>query len=235
MNHDSAATLDSPLQPHFENLEQQKEASNLGMWIFLVTEVMFFGGLFTAYILFRSLYPEAFAFGSHALDIRLGAFNTGVLLLSSLTMALAVRGAQTGRQGALVGFLWGTMALGLVFLAVKGVEYHHKLETHAFPGSSFRVELSATDLAHFPPERRGNIPGNVQLFSVLYFMMTGVHALHMVVGIGVLFVYTLLAMKGRFGPAYHNPIEGIGLYWHFVDIVWIFLFPLLYLIGRHWH
>jgi cytochrome c oxidase subunit III len=205
---------------HFDDPIQQREASTLGMWIFLVTEVMFFGGLFTAYVTYRALYPDAFAHASRHLDVTLGTFNTAVLITSSLTMALAVHAAQVGRRGRLVGCLVLTALLGATFLGVKVVEYAEKFEHHLVPGPLFRWD----DAAEAP---------HVQLFYSLYFAMTGLHALHMVIGLGILTWLILGARRGRFGPAYATPVEVSGLYWHFVDIVWIFLFPLLYLIGRH--
>ncbi|HWQ34674.1 MAG TPA: cytochrome c oxidase subunit 3 family protein [Blastocatellia bacterium] len=211
----------SALAHHFANLEQQREAGTLGMWVFLVTEIMFFGGLFTTYMVYRHWHPEAFAVASHELDIALGSINTIVLIGSSLTMAMAVYSAQTGSRRATVAFLVLTLLLGLVFLGIKFVEYYHKFEEHHIPGSSFS----------FPePYRR-----EAQIFFSLYFGMTGLHALHMVIGAGLLLVLIVLAWRGRFSPEYHSPVELSGLYWHFVDIIWIFLFPLLYLVGRHLH
>jgi cytochrome c oxidase subunit 3 len=209
------------LQHHFDSMEQQREASSLGMWVFLVTEILFFGGLFLAYTVYRSRYPLAFAEASRHLDITLGTFNTVVLIISSLTMALAVYFAALGRRKAIVLFLLATMALGGVFLGVKAVEYTHKFHDHLVPGPGF----------HFAgPDARP-----AEIFFSLYFTMTGLHAAHMIIGIGLLTVLVLQARKGRYGPGYHTPVEVSGLYWHFVDIVWIFLFPLLYLIGRHIH
>jgi cytochrome c oxidase subunit 3 len=208
----------SALAHHFDSLDQQREASTLGMWIFLATEIMFFGGLFCAYSVYRTKYHYAFEAASHHLDVTLGAFNTVVLIASSLTMAMAVRSSQLGRRKALVLFLLLTMALGSLFLGVKGVEYGHKFEEHLFPGPAFHYEPSDS------PSK--------QIFFILYFAMTGVHALHMVAGILVLAVLLRPAWRGRFNADYHNPVECTGLYWHFVDIVWIFLFPLLYLLGR---
>jgi cytochrome c oxidase subunit 3 len=209
------------LQHHFDTMEQQREASSFGMWLFLVTEILFFGGLFTAYAVYRHQYPIAFAEASRHLDITLGTFNTAVLIVSSLTMALAVWSAAVGRRKGIVLFLILTMALGAVFLGVKAVEYSHKFHDHLVPGPSFQ----------FPgPHARP-----AEIFYSLYFTMTGLHAAHMVVGIGLLTVLLLQARKGRYTPEYHTPVEVSGLYWHFVDIVWIFLFPLLYLIGRHLH
>ncbi len=209
------------LQHQFDTVEQQREASSLGMWVFLVTEILFFGGLFLAYTVYRSQYARAFAEASRHLDITLGTFNTAVLIVSSLTMALAVFSASTGRRRALLGFLLATMVLGGVFLGVKAVEYGHKFHDHLVPGSQFR----------FP----GPYARPAEIFYSLYFAMTGLHAAHMVIGIGLLTVLVLQARKGRYGPDYNTPVEVCGLYWHFVDIVWIFLFPLLYLIGRHLH
>jgi len=191
------------------------------MWVFLVTEIMFFGGMFTAYVAYRAAYPGAFAAASSHLDLHLGGINTAVLIASSLTMALAVYGAQVGNRNMLIGFLVFTIVLGGVFLGIKAIEYHHKFEDHLVPGHSFS----------FP----GSKPLNAQLFFSLYFAMTGMHALHMIIGIGLLTFLVVQASRGRFSPEYHSPVEMTGLYWHFVDIVWIFLFPLLYLIDRHTH
>lgn len=207
------------LAHHFDDLEQQYEAASLGMWVFLLTEIMFFGGLFAGYTVYRTAYPGAFAEGSHHLDLVLGSMNTAVLIGSSLTMALAVRAAQIGQRKALVTFLLCTLLLGLVFLSIKGVEYRHKFIEHLFPGSSF--------------DYQGPNAGQVQIFFSFYIGMTGMHALHMIIGIGLMAVLALRAWQGRFSPTYYAPVEIVGLYWHFVDIVWIFLFPLLYLLGRH--
>jgi cytochrome c oxidase subunit 3 len=207
------------LAHHFDSYEQQKESATLGMWTFLVTEILFFGGLFAAYSLYRSLFPEAFRAASHTLDIRLGAFNTAVLIGSSLTMALAVRGGQTGRPKVTFAMLLGTLALGSTFLGVKAVEYADKFHHHHVPGPSFHFE--GPDAPH------------AQLFFSLYFLMTGLHALHMIIGIAILVGMLRPALRGAWTPQNHNFLEGFGLYWHFVDLVWIFLFPLLYLIGRH--
>jgi cytochrome c oxidase subunit 3 len=204
---------------HFDDAVQQHEASTLGMWLFLVTEIMFFGGLFTAYVVYRTAYPAAFHGASHELDITLGAFNTVVLITSSLTMALSVHAAQTGKRGMLVFCLLLTMLLGTTFLGVKAYEYWHKWHEHLIPGPNF---------AYTGPD-----PTNAQLFFSLYFAMTGLHALHMIIGIGLLAVITVRGAQGMFNRFYYTPVELSGLYWHFVDLVWIFLFPLLYLLGRH--
>ncbi|GMU64275.1 MAG: cytochrome c oxidase subunit III [Acidobacteriota bacterium] len=207
------------LAHHFDSLEQQKEASTLGMWLFLVQEVMFFGGLFMTYLLYRWRDPQAFMAGSHELDITLGLVNTVILIGSSLTMAMAVHAAQTSKQKQLIGFLVATGVLGLAFLVIKYFEYSAKWHHHLIPGPDF----------HFG----GAVGDRAEMFFALYFAMTGMHALHMIIGAGVLIWILKGALAGRFHAGYYNPVENFGLYWHFVDIVWIFLFPLLYLIGRH--
>ncbi|MEX2260806.1 MAG: cytochrome c oxidase subunit 3 family protein [Bryobacteraceae bacterium] len=207
------------LRHQFDTVEQQRDASTLGMWVFLVTEIMFFGGLFTAYVIYRTLYPTAFEAGSHHLNITLGAINTVVLICSSLTMALAVHGAQLGSRKALIACLLLTILLGSVFLGIKAFEYADKFAHHLVPGPNFQFE--------------GPFSRQVQLFYSIYFGTTGLHALHMIIGIGMLSVLAWQARRGRYSAEYNTPIELVGLYWHFVDIVWIFLFPLLYLLGRH--
>jgi cytochrome c oxidase subunit 3 len=212
------------LAHHFDNLEQQREAGSLGMWLFLVTEIMFFGGLFTGYIIYRSQHPEAFAIASSTLDWKLGALNTVVLIVSSLTMALAVYFAQMGSRRMQIVFLVVTMLLGAVFLVVKGFEYADKFEHHHFPGLNFQWNEAVP---------AGVSTHHIQMFYWIYFAMTGLHALHMIIGIGAMLFLIFYAYRGRYTPEYHAPIELTGLYWHFVDIVWIFLFPLLYLLGAH--
>ena len=208
-------------QHHFETMEQQAEAATLGMWLFLVTEVMFFGGLLMAYLLYRVWYPQAWSEGSLELDIVLGGINTVVLIGSSLTMALAVRAAQTGQHRATIIFLLLTMALGLTFLVIKFFEYKHKFETGHVPGPNFHFE--------------GPLAPQVEIFLSLYFALTGLHALHMVIGFGIMTAILVMAIRRRFSPEWYTPVELAGLYWHFVDIVWIFLFPLLYLVDRAHH
>ena len=206
-------------QHHFVDMAAQREASSLGMWVFLVTEVLFFGGMFTAYVVYRASFRHDFEGASNLLDIRLGAFNTAVLIMSSLTMALAVWASAAGRRKLIIPFLLSTILLGSVFLGVKFVEYKQKFEHHEVPGAHFVV-----------PE---GLAKPSELFFSLYFCMTGLHALHMIIGIGLLSWLILKARRGEFTPQYNTPVDLVGLYWHFVDIVWIFLFPLLYLLGRH--
>jgi cytochrome c oxidase subunit 3 len=201
----------------FDDVVQQHEAASLGMWVFLVTEIMFFGGMFLLYTAYRFMYPHAFTAASHHLDVSLGAINTAVLICSSLTMALAVHAAELQQRRALRLFLVLTIALGGVFLGIKSVEYAHKFHEHLVPVPSF--VFPAPDAAQ------------ARIFFSLYFAMTGVHALHLIIGIGALAILTLGARPSRAIRATH--VELTGLYWHFVDVVWIFLFPLLYLLGRH--
>jgi cytochrome c oxidase subunit III len=207
------------LQHHFETMQQQKEASTLGMWVFLLTELLFFGGLFFAYLLYRTWYFEAFAEASRTIDITPGLINTVVLILSSLTMALGVRAAQTNERSATVRWLVLTIVLGFVFLGIKVYEYADKFEHHHVPGANFIAE--------------GPWAAQQQIFFSLYFTMTGLHALHMIIGVVMMSIITWMAHKGKFDSTYYTPVEMAGLYWHFVDLVWIYLFPLLYLVERH--
>ena len=225
----------STLAHHFESYEQQRESASLGMWLFISQEIMFFGGLFAAYMVYRAQHSVAFQLGSHHLDIGLGGFNTVVLILSSLTMALAVREAQLGRGKNIVKFLAATIVLALVFLGVKVVEYSAKWEDHLIPGDNFHFHLDDHALHKMAETGVSEqaVQAGTEVFYSLYFMMTGLHALHMIIGLGIMVFYFKPALNGRYNADYHNPIEGFGLYWHFVDIVWIFLFPLLYLLGRH--
>lgn len=220
--HAAALSTDAlaPATAHqFDTAEQQYEASQLGMWIFLANEVMFFGGVLAAYLVSFVLYADSFEAASNHLSLPLGTFNTVVLLASSLTMALAVHAAQVGNRAQQVRQLTGTLVLGTVFLVVKAYEYNHKFHEGLVPGPWFSYT--------------GPGAAEHELFLSFYFALTGLHAAHMVIGIAILAVLIARARRGRFGPAYFTPVECSGLYWHFVDLVWIFLFPLLYLLGRH--
>jgi cytochrome c oxidase subunit 3 len=246
------------LYGQYETLEQQKDTATLGMWVFLVTEVLFFGGMFMTYTINRHAFSAAFGIGGNTLNLKLGGFNTVVLIMSSLTMAMAVRAAQVGIKKQVTGFLLATLVLGGVFLGVKAIEYKEKYDHHLIPGRNFDVSfcinnpgscgLSAKDLDNERTEIEEAIkvedrehPGDglialnahAQLYFSLYFGMTGLHALHMIIGAGLLLWLIGQSFGGRFGPEYNTPVEVTGLYWHFVDIVWIYLFPLLYLINRH--
>ncbi|HJQ39848.1 MAG TPA: cytochrome c oxidase subunit 3 [Thermoanaerobaculia bacterium] len=208
------------LQHHFEDLGQQHEASTLGMWFFVAQEILFFGGIFCAYAVYRNMYPEAWSAGAHHQNSTIGLFNTIILIGSSLTMALAVWGAQSAKRKFTTLMLVLTLVLGMAFVGVKGFEYREHIKEGLFPGSHFTYVHHAN-----PALTRG-----VELFMVFYFTMTGLHALHMIIGAGLLIWFIKRAWRGDFGEEYYSPVEIMGLYWHFVDIVWIFLFPLLYLI-----
>lgn len=203
---------------HFDDLQQQREALRFGMWVFLLTEVMLFGGLFTAYTVYRLQYPAAFAEASRHLDVWLGTINTAVLIASSLAVALAHRSAELENRRSLIVALLAAIVLGSVFVGIKSFEYYHKSIEGLVPGEGF----------HYA----GSGAREVQLFFVLYFVMTGLHLAHMLIGLAVLLGIVLLAMK-QTAAEQQSRVEVAGLYWHFVDIVWIFLFPLLYLIGLH--
>ena len=214
----------SPLAHHFADLEQQHEVAVLGMWIFLATELMVFGALFTGYAVYRNLYLAEFTAGSRALNIWFGGVNTVVLLSSSLTMALSVHGAQVGRRKVVAKCLALTALLGTAFLVIKGFEYYGDFVDGLVPGMAFN------DQDWLGRETPLN-PGKVKLFLFFYYAMTGLHGIHLIIGIVFITVLTILARRGRFTPQYYGPIEVGGLYWHFVDVVWLFLLPLLYLIG----
>jgi cytochrome c oxidase subunit 3 len=258
------------LAHHFETAEQQFESGKLGMWIFLSTEILLFGGLFCAYAVFRSNHPEIFIYAHRFLDTTLGAINTAVLICSSFTMAWAVRCAQLGRQRALVRLLAATIVLAGCFLGIKFVEYHHKWKEGLLWGKYYHAELHApakaapaapaapakpAGAAPNPDERSlippaaigprglatrhsrvlteagaGGAPHDVQVFFATYFLMTGLHGIHVIAGMIVLSLMLVRARRGAFGPRYFTPVDLAGLYWHLVDLIWIFLFPLLYLI-----
>jgi cytochrome c oxidase subunit 3 len=231
------------LRHHFADEEQQRNAASLGMWWFLGTEIMFFGGMFCAYLIYRTHYFPEFAASSRSLDLVVGTLNTAVLICSSLTVAQAVRAAQLGNRKLQVPLLLATLFFGLVFLGVKAYEWNNKYKEHHIPGMGFNAKdliqdnqkLFGLHKIQDPLQRRekeAEIQRHSQLFFSIYFALTGMHAIHMIVGVGIFTVITWMAWKGRFTPEYHTPLEIAGLYWHFVDIVWIYLFPLLYLIDR---
>jgi cytochrome c oxidase subunit 3 len=205
----------SPLAHHFQTLTQQIDAGKLGMWLFLGQEVLFFSGLFLAYGFGRLFYPETFLAAHEYLDWKMGAVNTVVLLTSSLTMALAVRAAQTDNRKALVANLWATILLACAFLVVKYFEYAHKFHLGIFPGKFYEGPA---------------IEGRPEVFFGIYYTLTAMHGLHVVIGIGVLIWIAIRAARGEFSSKYYLAVENTGLYWHLVDLVWIFLFPLLYLV-----
>jgi cytochrome c oxidase subunit III len=222
------------LKHHFETVEQQREAASFGMWLFLLTEVMFFGGLFTAYLIYRNWYHAAFVAGSNTLSIQLGSANTAVLIFSSFTMAMAVYSAEMRRRKPLLVYIVLTILLGTTFLCIKGVEWHREWVDHHVPSHNFSIE----EFVH--PQDKRDVPlapdmaEHTQVYYSLYFGMTGMHALHMVIGVTLLVIMFIRAWAGKYTFGHVAPVENFGLYWHFVDIVWIFLFPLLYLISRHY-
>ncbi len=257
----------SHLAHHFDSPEQQFESGKLGMWLFLATEILLFGGLFCAYAVYRANHPEIFIYAHRYLDKVLGGINTGVLIFSSLTMAWAVRAAQKGQQRALKWLLAITIACGFVFLGIKVVEYHHKWKegllwgkrfaphaegvrapappvapaAAAPPGASGEESTLLPQAAPGPPGLAGSgsaparhepdgPPKNVQIFFGVYFTMTGLHGVHVIAGMVLLGAMLVRAARGDFGPEYFTPVDLTGLYWHLVDLIWIFLFPLLYLI-----
>jgi cytochrome c oxidase subunit III len=242
------------LAHHFDTPRQQYDAATLGMWIFLMTEVLFFGGLFCAYAVFRASHPEIFVDGPRFLDKPLGAANTVVLIFSSLTMALAVRAAQLGRRRALVGLLTVTILCALAFLGVKAVEYKHKWDHQMVPGQAriaywfsrngdaeprkgfhpdetyIREHLAAEGFENLSQAEYAKRAEHLGTFMSVYFALTALHAVHVIVGIGVIAWILVGTVRGRFGCQYFTPVDLVGLYWHLVDMIWIYLFPLLYLI-----
>jgi cytochrome c oxidase subunit III len=264
IHHAEPATAAHPdeaiLEHHFDDLEQQHHSAVLGMWAFLATEVMFFGGLFAAYSAYRFLHRPAFVAASHHLNVLLGGINTMVLLTSSLTMALAVRAAQLRNRRDLIRFLALTMLLGTAFLGIKAYEWHHEYEERLVPGVNFRWEGRKVGWTGVPnPGRPGDgdirdvleqtprlralygapsvgeesltgLGREAQLYFILYFLMTGLHAFHMIIGIVLVGIIAALSWRGWFSGGGVTQIEVTGLYWHFVDLVWVFLYPLLYLI-----
>ncbi len=242
----TAAPLHSPpahgdengdLAHQFANLEQQHEANTLGMWAFLSTEVLFFGGIFTGYFIYRSRYGVDFLEACKQLSVPLGTTNTVVLICSSLTMALALHLRRTGQKRALVGYMIATLILGTAFLGIKAYEWTSDYYEQLAPGFNFRMAVAAPgeNVTEHGSGHEVKWPSDVdphkaELFFVFYFCMTGLHGLHMIVGLVILAILLYYASRGRFTKQYFTPIEVFGLYWHFVDIVWVFLFPLLYLI-----
>lgn len=232
----------------YQTLDQQKDSATLGMWLFLITEILFFGGMFLTYTINRHAYSTAFGVGGNMLDLKLGTYNTLVLILSSFTMAMSVWTAQTNRKKMVPIFLILTLILGCTFLGIKVIEYKQKFDHHLIPAHHFDISYRVNHPApgdnpeEIAKEKKEieeglavdpDLNAHAQLYFSLYFGMTGLHALHMIVGVGLLTWLLLQSLKNRFSETYNTPVEIIGLYWHFVDIVWIFLFPLLYLINRH--
>jgi cytochrome c oxidase subunit 3 len=225
---------------HFESVDQQFDATNFAMWLFLLTEIMFFGGLFTAYLIMRNWYYPAFVEASHQLNIGWGTANTAVLIISSFTMAMGVWSAEMRKKGSLLLYLTLTFILGLAFLGIKSIEYHEKWVKHHVPGlnwsdASFLNPASDPEVykQYHDPALPPDMAAKTEMYFFLYFAMTGMHALHMIIGISILGFMLVRAKAGAYTTGHVTYVENFGLYWHFVDIVWIFLFPLLYLISRY--
>jgi len=257
------------LQHHFETPEQQFDAGKIGIWLFLATEILLFGGLFCAYAIYRANHPEIFVYAHQFLDKTLGGTNTVILLCSSLTMAWAVRASQLGQKKLLILLLSLTLLGGFGFMGIKFVEYQQKWKHGLLPGAHFApheeghdavaavaakptppVSVGAAHRTTIPASAEGpggtvppasadlslregptRRPNNVQVFFSIYFLMTGLHGLHVLVGMIAIGWVLVRSARGHFGPEYYTPVDFVGLYWHLVDLIWIFLFPLLYLIG----
>lgn len=216
MSQPSAEQSLKHVQHHFVDSDQQFESAKMGMWVFLVTEILFFGGLFLAYIAYRAWYPELYILASEELNTFWGAVNTAVLIGSSLTVAMAIRSAQLNQIKGLIYNLYITIGLAFTFMVIKYFEYTHKFHLGIFPGEYYTYEGIAHEKAN--------------IFFSIYYMMTGMHGIHVLIGIGLMIWLVVKAKRGVFSSNYYTPVEVTGLYWHLVDIIWIFLFPLLYLI-----
>ena len=215
----STETAEKTPNVQFRDLAQQQETAELGMWVFLATELLLFGGLFTSYTAFRYYFPQVFAEASHGLNAIIGTINTAILIVSSLCVALAVYAVKNNQRKKLLFTLSAAIVLGTAFMVLKGYEYYNHYLHHEFPGLSFDYSVAN---AH-----------TKQIYFFLYFAMTGLHAIHLTVGIFLVAFVLFRAYRREFSPSYYSPVENVGLYWHFVDIVWIFLYPLLYLIDIH--
>ncbi len=227
---------------HFDSAEHEFESSKFGIWVFLCTEILMFGGLFVGYFIYSSKYPEVFEAGAKFLDWRLGAINTVILLLSSFTIAVSIRNLQTGNKKAAIRNMIITLICGFAFMGIKAYEYNHKFHLGLYPGKYYNYNPghsthSSTD-ATANSEEHGEsgvvemdkLPDNMGLYFSFYFVMTGIHGTHVIIGMALIFWCLLRARKDEFGPEYYTPVEGSALFWHLVDLVWIYLFPLLYLI-----
>jgi cytochrome c oxidase subunit 3 len=227
--HDDHGEHPAFLRHHFDNAVQQESAAKLGMWIFLATEILMFSGLFLAYFIVRSNYPDMVLHAHEKLDKVLGSINTVVLITSSLTMALAVRATQLNRRVEARWHLVATLAFAATFMVIKYIEYSAKIEHGTLPGAALYAE-HAVDLAAGVKGTIGSWYGGSQIFYGIYFTMTGLHGVHVLVGMGLILWLIIKNEKGAYSSAYFTPVENVGLYWHLVDLVWIFLFPLLYLV-----
>ncbi len=201
---------------HFESAEQEYTSSKQGVWLFLSTEILMFGGLFVAFFIYKGMYPEIFHKGAESLSWVYGAINTAVLLTSSLTMALGIHYIQKGKNSAALTQLIITVLCGAIFMGIKYIEYSHKFHLGLYPGQMFSGETGGVE--------------NLPLYFSFYYMMTGLHGIHVLLGMGLITWVAIRTARGDFGPKYYTPVEGVGLFWHVVDLIWIYLFPLLYLV-----
>lgn len=204
---------------HYQGIEHQYQSNKEGIWLFMVTEILMFGGLFVGYIIFHTLYPEMFAEGAKYLDWRLGFINTLVLIFSSFTMALGIYYNQINQRSKATWALAITILCGAIFMVIKYFEYTHKFHLGIFPGQKLNLEMVKPEHA------------NLGLYFGFYFCMSGLHGLHVLIGMGLITWVMIKNIKGDFNPKYYTPVEGVGIFWHIVDLIWIFLFPLLYLVG----
>ena len=204
---------------HFRDAEHQFDSAKQGIWLFMVTEILMFGGLFVGYAIFHSIYPEMFSEGAHHLDWRLGFVNTLVLIVSSYTMAMSIHHLQKNEKSQAVVKLWITVGCGLIFMMIKAYEYYTKFEHGLLPGHLLN------------PEHAHAVHANLGMYYGFYFCMTGLHGIHVMIGMGLIIWLAIRAKRGDFGAEYFTPVEGVGIFWHIVDLIWIFLFPLLYLVG----
>ncbi|MCB0342190.1 MAG: cytochrome c oxidase subunit 3 family protein [Pseudobdellovibrionaceae bacterium] len=210
---------------HFRDAEHEFNTSKFGVWLFLCTEILMFGGLFVAYAIYHNMYPELFQAGAQFLDWRFGALNTVVLLMSSFTMALGIYYSQKNNSKMASLMLTITLICGAIFMGVKYIEYSHKIHEGLLPGKLYSYQPGPeTHLVH-------ELPKNIPMYFSFYFVMTGIHGLHVLIGMGLILWVLLRARKNEFNENYYTPVEGVGLFWHLVDLIWIYLFPLLYLVG----
>lgn len=221
----SASTHSPVLKHHFDNLEQQHASERLGIWMFLATEVLFFGGIFGAYTIYRMWYPTEFEYASSHLNRTIATVNTLFLITSSLTITLGIRAAKLGQKAALIRYLLITAALGTAFMVMKGFEYAEDFHEHILPGAAFGGDIKEGAIA------RGLDTGKVQLFLCFYYIMTGIHGVHIIVGIGLILWLVVEARRDKIPPENYSTVEVVSLYWHLVDAIWLFLMPLLYLAG----
>lgn len=227
-NHSAHGTVDRHHAHHFDNAEHEYETSKQGIWLFLCTEILMFGGLFVGYVIFHHIYPEVFRVGSKFTDWRMGAANTVVLLTSSLTMALGIYYNQLKQKNKAFWMLAITVVCGCIFMLIKYLEYSHKFHLGIAPGAW--SHLNEHGIAELHAKGVEEIPSNLALYFSFYFMMTGLHGIHVLIGMGLIIWVMVRTARGEFDASYYTPVEGVGLFWHLVDLVWIYLFPLLYLV-----